>query len=156
MGSDTQGTAPSPPAEKACQATEIYCRRYIFFGLQVCHLASTPAADCSCAYLAPGYQLPLGFGGRPEVPEALHSTILLDRNSFLNYSTSRVGQPHTAPARGPHTHPRNSSSYGWPGLFYTQVNAVPSSRCFSHQETVLALRGKGSALVKSQETGDKF
>lgn len=114
VGSDTQGPAPSPAAAKACQATEIYRCWYIFFGLQVRHLASTPAADCPCAYLSPRCQLPLGFGGQPAVPRTFHSTILLNRNSFLNHPAGSVGQPHIAWIAFAHI--RSYGSCAWHGI----------------------------------------
>lgn len=114
----TGGPAPSPAARKACQATEIYHCWYIFFGLQVCHLASTPAANCSCAYLAPWCQLPWGFGGQPAVPRAFHSTILLNRNSSLNHPADCVGHLHTARVAWAQTHEATAPVPGV--LCYTQ------------------------------------
>lgn len=102
-GRNARGPAPSPVAGKACQATKIYRYWYIFSGLQVCHLAHTPAASCPCAYLTPWCRLPLGFGCRPAVPRAFHSTILLNRNSFLNHPADCVELLHTAQVACAHT-----------------------------------------------------
>lgn len=84
-----------------------------------CKVAVQPAparANCRHAYLAPGRQLPLGFGGRPEVPRALQSATLLNRNSFLNHPTARVGRRNTFPGARP------SHSLAAPGPVHKQVH----------------------------------
>lgn len=141
-GRNTRGTAPSPAAGKACQATKIYHCWYIFFGLQVCHLARTPAASCPCAYLTPWCRLPLGFGCRPAVPRAFHSTILLNRNSFLN---------HPADCGG------NSTQHGL--LVHTPMNLqllCLSSYTRPLHRSATALEGKGPLLGKRQGTRNTF
>lgn len=135
-GRNTRGTAPSPAVGKACQATKIYRCWYIFFGLQVCPLARTPAASCPWAYLTPWCRLPLGFGCRPAVPRAFHSTILLNRNSFLNHPADCVGPLHTARVACAHTH---ESTAPVPIKLYPTASSVSNctlrKKPFAGQET---------------------
>ena len=124
-GEHTQDHHHHHQPEGPCQATKIYHYGYIFFGLQVWCIASTPSADCLCSYLAPGCQFPLGFGCRPAVPKALRSTTLLDRNSFLNDTAGFGGTEHIPGAHGFSNTPEGRQ-WLFAAWFTHRCHAVPS------------------------------
>lgn len=114
---DTQGPTTITTSGKGLVKPQKYIAPCIYS--LACKSAVQPApraGDCPRAYLAPGRQLPLGFGCGPAVPSALHSTILLNRNSFLNHPAGWAGVQRIPGTRASDTRPRSSSSCSWPVL----------------------------------------